>query len=233
MNHTQKKTMKTWTKVALVGAGVALLGYIGSRSIYKVPPGHRAVIFSRVSGIQPQEYEQGYHLLVPFVQRALLFSARLQLRNIRIHAVAKDSEDVGLLVRLVYAPQVGRFAQLFAHFGRDFAAAVLPSATNEVVCDVVSQLSVFEFVRGRRDISAQIQERIGERLDACHIHLRLFALLQLDFRPECREAIDAKLRQMLDNCERRQDEVSQDEESQDEESQDENVKVKCQDEMSR
>ena len=43
-------------------AGVGLLGYGLKESIYTVDGGHRAIIFSRISGVQQEVYAEGIHL---------------------------------------------------------------------------------------------------------------------------------------------------------------------------
>lgn len=43
----------------LLGAGLA--GYSLKESVYTVDGGHRAIIFSRIGGIQPEVYSEGLH----------------------------------------------------------------------------------------------------------------------------------------------------------------------------
>ena len=43
----------------LIGAGLAAYGI--KESIYTVDGGHRAIIFSRIGGIQPDIYAEGMH----------------------------------------------------------------------------------------------------------------------------------------------------------------------------
>ena len=42
-------------------AGGGLLGYGVKESMYNVDGGHRAIIFSRIGGIQPGVYSEGLH----------------------------------------------------------------------------------------------------------------------------------------------------------------------------
>ena len=44
---------------ALIGVGLAAYGI--KESIYTVEGGHRAIIFSRLGGIQPDVYSEGLH----------------------------------------------------------------------------------------------------------------------------------------------------------------------------
>ncbi len=57
--------------LGLVGAGVLI-----NHSLYTVQGGHRAVIFSRWSGVQKEVEADGTHFLIPFLQYPTIYDIR-------------------------------------------------------------------------------------------------------------------------------------------------------------
>jgi prohibitin 2 len=47
-----------------------------------VDGGHRAVMFSRVSGVKDQVYNEGTHLVVPWFETPIVYDVRAKPRNI-------------------------------------------------------------------------------------------------------------------------------------------------------
>ena len=72
----------------LGGFGALLAGVgLGSYGIYKtcfytVEPGHRAVIFSRLSGVSGQVKEEGLHFRVPWLIYPIIFNIRARPKKI-------------------------------------------------------------------------------------------------------------------------------------------------------
>jgi regulator of protease activity HflC (stomatin/prohibitin superfamily) len=54
--------------IAKVGGGVALGAVVFDSAIYTVEPGHRALIFDRLSGIKDEVKGEGAHFMIPVLQ---------------------------------------------------------------------------------------------------------------------------------------------------------------------
>ena len=57
-------------------AGLGVLGWAGYESVYTVEGGHRAVVYSRFTGVGEKVYEEGLHFKIPCVG-SLLWSSSL------------------------------------------------------------------------------------------------------------------------------------------------------------
>lgn len=58
-------------------AGAAAYGV--SQSMYTVEGGHRAIIFSRIGGIQDHVFAEGLHFRLPWFQYPIIYDIRLVL----------------------------------------------------------------------------------------------------------------------------------------------------------
>src|SRR5690242_6256537 len=70
-----------------------LLGlFFGSYTI--VPAGHRAVIYSSVSGVQMEPLGEGFHFKLPYLQTANFISVQVEKTEYDTAAASKDLQNV-------------------------------------------------------------------------------------------------------------------------------------------
>ena len=58
--------------------GTFIGGYILYKSLFRVEPGFKALKFNIFSGVGTRTFREGYHLLVPFVQRPIIYDCKLK-----------------------------------------------------------------------------------------------------------------------------------------------------------
>ena len=97
------------------------IGLAVQSSLYDVKGGSRAVIFDRFKGVKETVINEGTHLLLPWVQKAIIYDVRTKPRNISTTTGSKDLQMVSLTLRVLHRPevkmlpkiyQVGRFCTL-------------------------------------------------------------------------------------------------------------------------
>ena len=64
------------SKIAGAAIGVGLGGSLLAASLYNVDAGHRGVIYDRFRGVLPNVKREGTHLLLPIIQRPIIFDVR-------------------------------------------------------------------------------------------------------------------------------------------------------------
>ena len=89
--------------------GVSLL----SASIYDVRGGSRAVIFDRIQGVKEEVVNEGTHLLVPWLQRSIVFDVRTKPRSIATMTGSKDLQMVSLTLRVLHRPEVKALPKIY------------------------------------------------------------------------------------------------------------------------
>jgi len=124
--------------------GLVAVGVYGiKKCIYFVEGGHRAIKFSRFTGIKPDSYREGWHLMIPYFEWPIIYDVRTHPKVLNSKTGSKDLQMVDITIRVLYRPATDRLRELFRFVGPDYDERVLPSIVNEVVKTVVVSLSVF------------------------------------------------------------------------------------------
>ncbi|CAJ0951905.1 unnamed protein product, partial [Mesorhabditis belari] len=108
-------------------AAVALGGGIALASIYYVKKGYRAVIVDRLSGVQEgdESVGEGFHLLVPFKQRAVVFDVQQTHKEFQLELKSKDNKEVSIVACIVFRLQVERLVFIYKNFGPNYEQQLL------------------------------------------------------------------------------------------------------------
>lgn len=98
---------------AFVGAAT----YGAYHSIYNVPAGHRAVVYSRIDGVGQTVMEQGTHFVLPWLQRPIIFDVRTRPRTYASLTGTKDLQMINISIRVLSKPDRGRLQWIYTHLG--------------------------------------------------------------------------------------------------------------------
>jgi len=179
-------------------------------SIYDVPGGYRAVMFDRFSGVKDkvcvekltdlegiiyfvQAVGEGTHLLVPWLQRAILYDCRIKPRvrhsfvlvghpsddctqNIATTTGSKDMQMVSITLRVLSRPDVEHLPKIYQSLGLDYDERVLPSIGNEILKSIVAQFDAAELIT-QREIVRILRMFIYWRLKGIARYLLVLAMI--------------------------------------------------------
>lgn len=181
--------------IARLGAGTAGIAFIGQSCLYDVGPGHKAVIFDKLSGgCQKDTTGEGTHFMVPFVQVPNIIDCRARPKVIESQTGTKDVQQVQIVLRVLSRPDEGALTRLFQQYGnrKNFDEKVLPSVGNEVLKSVVAQYNAEELLSKREQISRQIGTKLAERAADFNLLLEDVSITHLQFGKEYANAIELK-----------------------------------------
>lgn len=147
MLHTGSHNRYTQVECKLVHQQVHTCPLPGPPST-AVDGGHRAIIFSRITGVQKSVYGEGLHFRIPWFQYPIIYDIRARPKLLTSPTGSKDLQMVNIGLRVLFRPSQSELPEMYRRLGLDYDERVLPSICNEVcsaysvVCQCVGGCAV-------------------------------------------------------------------------------------------
>ncbi len=194
-----------WPQLAILGGLLIALVLVVSQGLLVVQPGFEAVIFNRVSGLEPNTRATGIHLLVPLVEEPIPYDIRTQtytmagrteertVNDDSLTALTADGQRVDLDVSVRYRLDPRQLSRLHREIGPDFLNKIIRPATQAVVRNDVALYSAIGVYSGQRqELQERMEKDLGSLMQREGLVLQSMLLRNVDFSREFQEAIEAK-----------------------------------------
>lgn len=183
---------KTLRKGAAAGAVISLLFAILIPGYQSVPAGYRGVLlrFGAVQGVM----DEGFHLVMPFVQSVVLMDVRTQKASAKAAAASSDLQTVQSEVAINYHISPEETGTLYKTVGVAYEERIIQPAVQETLKSVVAKYTAGDLIKMREKVKAQVDSELSIRLKRYNITVEPsgVSLTNFDFSPEFNAAIEAK-----------------------------------------
>jgi prohibitin 1 len=129
---------KMFDRLGKLGLALIGLGVVGTRFVFVVDGGERALIFNKLRGLQRDVYGEGMHFKIPVIMTPRYFEIRSRPRLISSTTGTRDLQQVDITLRILFRPKEEKLADILNEIGMDYDDKVIPSIGNEVLKAIVA-----------------------------------------------------------------------------------------------
>lgn len=187
---------KNLKKPIIAGIILLIVAIVVFNGFGIVQPGHIGIVITTGS-VSDTVIGEGIYLKVPFVQTV----KQMEIRTTKmdwtsteapITAASKDLQDVYVLAVVTFHPDPTNGAKIFKTIGMDFAEKIVRPLSLNAIKTHAAKYNVAETLQNRERITRDVNEDLRKQLIAYNIVLENLSLVNIDFRPEYKQAIEQK-----------------------------------------
>lgn len=203
LSANQKQKNFRTPAIALVAVG--LLGTALSGAFVIIPAGSVGVVFNIFGGVKDGVMGEGYHFVLPGVERVTVYEARLQELTLSrvgengqnidesIHARSQEGLEIAADITVQFSVIPNEAAKLHKELGPKYIDTAIRPQVRSKVRDAVGQFNAADLISTQRtQLEALITERLSKEFQKNHIELRNVLLRELRIPESVAKVIEEK-----------------------------------------
>jgi len=178
--------------LAVIIAGLILV----VNTVGIVQPGHVG-IFITAGSVSNSVKGEGLYFKIPFVQSVVEMDSRtrkVEWTNTAtpLTAASKDLQDVYILAVATFHITPSKGAKIFKTIGMDYSEKKVEPLTINAIKTHTAKYNVAEILQNREKITRDVNDDLRNQLASYDIVVENVSLVNIDFRPEYKQAIEQK-----------------------------------------
>lgn len=182
-----KKDFKGAKWIAIAAAAVI----VAANSFTIVPAGHTGVVMT-LGKVSEANYQEGFHLKVPFIQQVENMSNKIQVYETPSSAVSKDLQTVSSTVAVNYRLLSDKSPEMYKNVGVDYQMVLITPAVQECMKSATAKYTAEELITERAAVGEAVKSALDSKLNSYGIYIEKFNIVNFDFSEEFNNAIEAK-----------------------------------------
>ncbi len=170
---------------------LAIIGTVFG-SFYIIDAGDRGVLLTW-GRPAPYAVEPGLHFKTPWMQSVEIFDVKTQKYEIDASAASKDLQTVSTRIAVNYRLRPDAVPIIYTELGHYYADRIIQPAVQEVVKASTAKFSAEELITNRAAVKDMILKMLKERLAKSNIDVEEIAIINFEFSPAFKDAIEAKV----------------------------------------
>ena len=157
-----------------------------------VGPGERGIKI-RLGQVQTTSYEEGLHLIVPFIDKFRTMDVKTQ-RNTKTTAVyTKDIQQARITYVLNYNVEPSSVNKLFQQVGLDYESKILIPVVEGTIKDIIGKWNAQDLIANREKATGDILFKLQEQLKDNYLVITDFQMTEINYSDVFEKAIESKV----------------------------------------
>ncbi len=177
-------------RMIALGIGAFVLIMILSGFYFVVETGTRGVVlrFGAVNRVEPE----GIHVKIPFIERVVHMTIRVQKETTKTEAASKDLQSVHTTIVLNYNLDPRKAGDVYRELGAGYSEKVIDPVVKEGFKAAAARYTAEDLISKREALKTEVRDYLKSRLSAFGIDVVELSITDFDFSPEFSKTIEAK-----------------------------------------
>lgn len=157
-----------------------------------VGPGERGIKI-RLGQVQTESYEEGLHLVVPFIDKFRTMDVKTQKNTLVTQVYTKDIQQANIKYVINYNVQPDSVNKLFQHVGLDYESKILTPVVEGTIKDIIGKWNAQDLIANREKATGDILFKLQAQLKDNYINVTDFQMVDINYSKVFEQAIESKV----------------------------------------